>query len=275
MDGTPPYHAFPTLDCEGVRHGVFGRAGGTSRGYCESLNVGHTVGDDPVHLETNHARIYTRLGAQPESVVAGRQVHGNRVAVVSRADGGRVLDATDALISNVPGVHLMLRFADCVPILLLAPEERAIGIAHAGWRGTLQKVAGQAVVAMERAYGCRADQIRAAIGPSIGPCCFEVGPKVVEEARRAFGDSPQKETRRLVSREQANGKAHLDLWLANALQLRELGVRSIETAQVCTMCHADAYFSHRATGGRTGRFAALIGLRGEWQPRAPAPLARR
>jgi YfiH family protein len=158
---------------------------------------------------------------------------------------------------------LMLRFADCVPILLLDPGERVVGIVHAGWRGTLAKIGARAVATMVATYGCRADQVRAAIGPSIGPCCFEVGPEVVDTARQAFADCADGDAAQLVSREQVNGKAHLDLWSANAIQLRDVGVRSIETAGVCTKCNSEVYFSHRATGGRTGRFAALIGLQAE------------
>jgi YfiH family protein len=158
-------------------------------------------------------------------------------------------------------MFLMLRFADCVPILLLDPKRRAIGIVHAGWRGTLAKIAARTVVAMRNAYGSQPRDICAAIGPSIGPCCFEVGPEVVAAAQHAFRHLSKDEMAGLISRLQPTGQAQLDLWLANTMQLRALGVRHTELAQVCTKCQSEAYYSHRATGGRTGRFAALIGLK--------------
>lgn len=175
---------------------------------------------------------------------------------MSASDGGRVFPETDALISNVPGLVLWLRFADCVPVLLYAPKQGAVGLAHAGWQGTLKGVAAETARAMTVTYGCLPEDLRVGIGPAIGPCCFEVGPEVLE-AVRARCAVPEA----LISQPQANGKAHLDLWLANVQQLQALGVREIEVAGLCTACHTDEFYSHRAEHGRTGRFPALIGLR--------------
>ena len=238
-----------------IVHAVFTRRGGVSRGAFASLNVGHTVGDDPSDVEANHEAIYRALQTRAEDVVTAHQVHGDHVAVVSADDGGRVFPQTDALVSNVPGLFLMLRFADCMPILLCAQRQGAVGLAHAGWKGTFEGIAAKTAQAMASAYGCRTDEIYAGLGPAIGPCCFEVGPEVVSSARTLFAAPDD-----LLSRQHPDGRAYLDLWLANALQLREIGVTHIETSGLCTCCHRDEFYSHRGEGGRTGRFAALIGL---------------
>ncbi|MBN1401512.1 MAG: peptidoglycan editing factor PgeF [Anaerolineae bacterium] len=270
--GEPPYFLSELGQADGLVHGIFTRLGGTSQGPWHSLNVGHTVGDDPEHVDANLASIYAALNIDPAQVVTGRQVHGDHVGLVDYADRGQILDATDALISDAQDTYLLLRFADCVPVLLWDPKRRAVGLVHAGWRGTLAKIAAKAVRTLVTAYGCELSNVRAVIGPSIGPCCYEVGPEVVKAARQAFSpplgegfrdDEPEIE--RLILRPRAGGKAHLDLWRANALQLRALGLRQIEVAGLCTACHPELFFSHRAEAGRTGRFAALIGWRGQAQ----------
>jgi hypothetical protein len=254
--GQPPYYAVEPWAEAGLPHGFFTRLGGASAAPFASLNVGRTVGDDPAHVAANLRAIAQALGFAPEQLVSGHQVHGDRVGLVTVSHGGQVLPETDALISNVPGLALLLRFADCVPVLLYAPTHGAIGVAHAGWKGTLARIAAKTALAMQAQFGCEPAQIRAAIGPSIGPCCFEVGPEVVAAARRAFGA----EAESLLSRHQPNGKAHLDLWLANRLQLEQIGVQWMMNTSLCTVCHADVYYSHRAEHGRTGRNAAVIGL---------------
>lgn len=250
--GPPPHYRFEALS--DAQHAVFTRLGGYSVGPFASLNVGRTVGDDPSHVEANQAAIYAALGIAPAQVVCGRQVHGSRVAVVTAADGGRVLASTDALVSDVPELALLLRYADCVPVLFAAPRVGAVGIAHAGWRGTVAHIAAQTALALAEAFGCRPQEIMAGIGPSIGPCCYQVGPEVIAKVQAAFGEGAQP----LVSRQQADGAAHLNLWEANARQLREVGLERIEIAGLCTRCRRDLFYSHRGDGGRTGRFAAVI-----------------
>jgi YfiH family protein len=159
------------------------------------------------------------------------------------------------LITDRPEVTLFLRFADCVPILLYDPRRPAVGVVHAGWRGTLAKAATAAVQAMQAHYGSRPGDLVAAIGPSIGPCHYAVGPEVVAQTRQAFNGASDE----LLSR--VNGGYHLDLWTANAHALQQAGVRQIEQSELCTVCHGDDFFSHRGHGAQTGRFAALIGLR--------------
>jgi YfiH family protein len=147
----------------------------------------------------------------------------------------------------------MLRFADCVPILLYDPEHHAIGIAHAGWRGTVAQVLTNTVNAMTETFGTEPRSLRACIGPSIGPCCYEIGSDVQAQVERAFPEH----SRLLLT---ANGKLHLDLWQANALQLRALGVKHIQVAGVCTAEHTHDFYSWRRENAKTGRFAALIAL---------------
>ena len=250
--GPPPHYRFALL--AQVQHAVFTRLGGYSEGPFASLNVGHTVGDDATHVEANHAALYAALGIAPAQVVCGRQVHGSRVAVVTAADGGQALPATDALVSDTPGLALLLRYADCVPVFFAAPRGGAVGLAHAGWRGTVARIAAVTALSLAEAFGCRPQEIVAGIGPCIGPCCYQVGPEVLAQVRAAFGEGAPA----LISRQQADGAAHLDLWEANVHQLREVGVEQIEVAGLCTRCRRDLFYSHRGDGGRTGRFAAVI-----------------
>ncbi|NLG29001.1 MAG: polyphenol oxidase family protein, partial [Chloroflexi bacterium] len=175
--------------------------------------------------------------------------------LVGPQDGGRVLPATDALISASPGVALLLRFADCVPVLFYDPVRRAVGLAHAGWQGTLAGIAGKTARALQADLGCRASDLRAGIGPSIGPCCCEMGPEVLEQFRAAWPETDA------LCTPLGGGRALLDLWRLNALQLERAGVTQSETAGVCTVCNMHDYYSHRGENGATGRFGALIGLR--------------
>jgi YfiH family protein len=188
-------------------------------------------------------------------VVTARQVHGNRVAVVGTRDGGSVMPQTDALVTGEEGVTLMLRFADCLPILLYDARKRVVGLGHAGWRGTAAAVASRMVLTMIDAFGSDPSDVLAGLGPAIGPCCYEVGDEVVRAIKPAL---PRWQD---AVRPFGNGLFSFDLWEANRQQLRDRGVRHIETGGLCTACHADEFFSHRAEKGKTGRFATLIGLR--------------
>ena len=171
-------------------------------------------------------------------------------------DRGRVIPATDALITDTPGIALMLRFADCLPVLFYDPVRRAIGLAHAGWRGAIKGIAARTVVAMMEAYGSRPADIVAGLGPCIGPCCYQVGADVIASVKAGFNHW------RGLLQSQGDGSVHFDLWEANRRQLTEMGVEEIEVIQICTACRTDEFFSHRAEGGRTGRSAVMLGMRG-------------
>lgn len=251
------YYRFPSLTAYGeVLHGVFTRRGGVSRPPYHWLNVGRSVGDDQRAVDANHDLICRALGIQRGDIATAYQVHSANVAVVGPEDRGRVAFQTDALVTNCPGVFLMLRFADCVPVALYDPVRQAIGLVHAGWKGTLSQATRKTVETMVEAYGTRPADLIACIGPSIGPCCYQVGENVVKLVNGVFPHQPQ-----LLGR-QGDGSFYLDLWEANRLQLAALGVHRIEVAGLCTACHNDEFFSHRADHGRTGRFAVVMGLRG-------------
>lgn len=251
-----PLFRFPSLlGYPDLVHAVTTRHGGVSQPPWATLNMGGSVKDDPAAVDENHDRVCAALGVRRDHLVTAYLTHSANVAVAAQADRGGKFTDTDALITADPETYLILRFADCVPVLLFDPVRRVVGIVHAGWRGTLALVTQRAAQAMTARFGSAVGDIRAAIGPSIGPCCYEVGDEVVAQTRAVF----RAEADGLLH---PNGaRYHLDLWAANRAQLAAIGVDQVETAEVCTACHVADYFSHRAERGRTGRFSAVIGLR--------------
>jgi len=257
------HHLSTLCGLDGIVHAVSTRHGGVSRGPFASLNLGLHVGDDPRAVLENRRRLCAALGAELDSMVAGAQVLGRAVAWVTEAHRGRgardlasALPDTDALITDTPGLLLAAFSADCPLVALVDPARRAIGLAHASRRGTLGGIARRTVQAMERLLGCRPADLVAAIAPSIGPCCYEVGDEVAAEARAALPQAGRFLTRR-------NGRWRLDLWAANAAQLADAGLAParIEPPRLCTRCQPELFFSHRAAAGPTGRFALLLALR--------------
>lgn len=239
-----------------LKHGVFTRLGGVSAPPWASLNVGGNVGDDPQAVRHNHERMYAALGVEDARACSVWQVHSADVLLVDApVRGRRWLALADGMVTDRPGVPLSMRFADCVPLLFHDPMRGVIGIAHAGWRGTVQGVAANVVRLMAQAYGCKPADIQAAIGPSIGPDRYQVGEEVVRAVCDYFGS-----TDGLIQRDPADGSAYLDLWAANRLDLERAGVEQVETAGICTARRTDEFFSHRAEKGRTGRFGAVIAL---------------
>ena len=260
-DGLVTYH-FENLATEDLTHAVFTRLGGVSQGSFATLNVGGTVGDDKEAVAENHAIIYRNLDLTSRQVATPHQVHGNRVALVGIADAGQVFETTDGLTTDVPGVGLFLRFADCQSILLYDPAHHALALAHAGWRGVAQGIAYRAVEAMQAAFDTDPRLLIAGLGPAIGPCHYTVGDKVAAAMGYALPDWSQVM--------QPDGEDwRLDLSAANAQQLAAKGVQQIEHADLCTACHNDEFFSHRADQGRTGRFAVVAFLGADGQTQAP------
>jgi YfiH family protein len=254
-DGVPRYRFDGLGSAEAVVHAVLTREGGVSLAPFATLNLGHTVGDDVAAVEENHRRALSVLGLSVEQVVSPYQVHGARVRVVGSGHRGTVQPACDALVTDEPGVPLLLRFADCVPVLLYDPVRRAVGIAHAGWRGVAVNVVAETVRVLVERLKSDPRQLWAGIGPAIGPCCYEVSPEVLE----AVGSACPPDAR--ISRVAGN-KAYLDMPMAVRSQLMAAGVGQIEDSNLCTACRVSEFFSHRIERGRTGRFGVLIGLAG-------------
>jgi YfiH family protein len=237
-----------------LAHGIFTRHGGVSPTPWHSLNLSTATGDSRDNIDENYRRMYGALGHSPADAVISRQVHGRSVAVISRAQRGRQLDDCDGLVTDAPGVVLLQRHADCAPILLYDPKCPAVGIAHAGWRGTLAGISVELVDVMCEAFGSRPGDLVAAIGPAIGVCCYDVG----EEVQRAFVERHADARRWLRSGD--DGKTRLDLWEANRALLEAAGVRQIEVAGICTACNVGNFYSARAENRMNGCFGALIAL---------------
>ena len=263
-NGTEQYGTFSIFPNEMVVHAVSTRFGGVSKAPYESMNLGLHVGDDAAAVVENRRRFLDWLGLDFERLTTPEQIHGDNILRVGEAEAGRgrlsyadSIPATDALMTDVPGIPLMLCFADCTPILFFDPVHRAAAIAHGGWKGTVRSIAAKTVSAMAKAFGTHPEECLAAIGPAIGPCCYEIGDEVAGEFCEAF---PQY-VNEIIS--DHDGKKHLDLWKANRLQLEESGLLSehIETAGVCTACQARTFFSYRAEGPMTGRIAAVMAIR--------------
>lgn len=238
-----------------VTQAVFTRKGGVSPHPWASLNLGGTVGDSRENVIENRQRIFDTLGIEVSSIFDVWQVHSDKVIFTQKS---RPLDQphekADAIVTKNPNVTLFMRFADCVPILLYDPVQRVIGLIHAGWKGTVQKITSKTVRFMVEHLNCQADNILAGIGPSIGADHYIIGEDVALRVKEAFGAEGSKA---LYS---TNGLIHFDLWTANEILLKEVGVKSVEVSMQCTACNLERWFSHRAEQGRTGRFAALIKL---------------
>jgi YfiH family protein len=238
-----------------TKHAVFTRHGGLSPEPWNSLNVGGTVGDEITRVRQNRVLSFQALGCAPESIFDVWQVHS---ADVVCADSPRHLEEeyrkADIILTDKPDVTLFMRFADCVPLLMHDPHNGVIGIAHAGWMGTLRDVAAATIHAMQANYGSKPADIIVGIGPSIGPDHYEVGEDVVAQVHQKFDG----EADRIL--ENHHDRTHFNLWDANRILLQRAGIEQIEVSGVCTACNTDDWFSHRAEKGRTGRFGALISL---------------
>jgi YfiH family protein len=252
------YYTFDILDDPRLVHAVFTRRGGVSPHPWASLNVGGLVGDERERVIENRMRSFREVGRQPGSIYDVWQVHGREVVY---AKAPRPPDVphlrADIILTDTPGVTLFMRFGDCVPILLYDPGRHVVGLAHAGWLGTVKHTAAAAIIAMHEKYGSNPVDIRAAIGPSIGAHHYEVGPEVVEQVRAAFGADAS------TLLHHPNGspdRVQFDLWAANQLVLEQSGVMDIELAGHCTACRMEDWYSHRGEKGKTGRFGVLIAL---------------
>ncbi len=257
------YYTFPAFDrIPFVRHGFSTRLGGVSQGTFVSMNLSFTRGDDPEAVLENFRRICAAMGVDHEKVVISAQTHTDTVYNVTAEDAGRGITRErgytdiDGLITDQPGVVLCTQYADCVPLFFVDPVRRVVATSHAGWRGTAAGIAARTVDRMVSDYGCRREDILAAIGPSIGHCCFEVDSPVYD----AFCQVPLFDDTCFT--DDGNGKYHIDLWQVNRKYMLDSGIlpENITVTDVCTKCHPDVLWSHRVTGDARGSLAAFISI---------------
>ena len=265
-------------------HGFSARVGGFSSAYGQALNLGFTKNDSRAAVERNRSVFLRRLWAfdqgQPWPLITLRQIHSDVIHQVTSASDRHLVG--DGLITSTPGLLLAVQTADCLPIVLLDPKRRAAGVFHAGWRGTLQRIIEKGVGAMRLRFGSHPHELKAAIGPGIHQCCYEVGLEVKEkfdsqfdyaaELFRAVNESDPVGKKYpllfLSARPPGHGelpaKLFLNLVEANRRQMVAAGIRdaNIEALPLCTSCRVDVLFSYRAEKGNTGRMMGVVGIRG-------------
>ena len=251
------YGTFPALEEAGFVNACSCRLHGKSDVVEGTLNLALHVGDDVEKVLLNRKAFAEAIGVDANRFTTCQQVHGSKVVQVTKAlvgsgakDFANTIADTDALITNLPDVPLMLFYADCVPVLLADLETGAIGLAHAGWRGTVANIGAKTLAAMGEAFGTKPENILAAIGPSIGACCYEVDDFVRDQA------SGYEE----FFAPEGGGKYQLDLWGMNAKQLQEAGVpeENITVAGICTNDNVELFCSYRAEQGKTGRMGVCL-----------------
>ena len=240
-------------------HAFTTRNGGVSSGIYESLNLARSAGDSLDDVKENYSLLCKSLGISVDDIVCGAQVHGTFIRHVSGEDRGRlflpVSYRADGMITNTPGVALMVFTADCVPILLYDPHKKAAGAVHAGWRGTAAGIAVIAVQEMVSMYGCSPADIKAAIGPCISKCCFETDADVADAVTGLFKENEDM----FISK--SGKKYNIDLKELNRLFLSKAGLTNIAVSDECTSCLDGKYWSHRKTKGHRGSQVAIIAIR--------------
>jgi hypothetical protein len=251
-------YTFDSLTQLPVYAHVSTRHGGVSPAPWQSLNFSILRGDDPARVGQNRQRLAAALQIDPTAVVRCRQIHGTGIAKVDWADAGQWQEDCDALITDAPGLPLALLFADCVPLLLYDAQHHALGIAHAGWRGTVNGMAAALLWAMGAAYDTQPAHVLAGIGPSIGPASYQVGAEVINLAHAKLPNAATLFTAP-PGQEQ---NPYFDLWQANATQLTALGVPAaqIEISGMDTAQNTHDFFSHRAERGQCGLFCMTAWL---------------
>lgn len=241
-----------------VKHCFSTKKGGVSSGIYESMNLRMHSSDTRENIHENFSRLFDAADMDLSRSVFSDQQHNDRIYCVTEKDAGKGLirqsdiSDADALITNIPGIPLVTFFADCVPLFFLDPVNRTVALAHSGWKGTVKRIGMKTVLKMINDYGCSAENILAAIGPSIQVCHFEVGDDVAEIFENEFGGSVlEKHT-----------KYHVNMQLAIKMQLLDAGIpeANITDSGICTYCNSETLFSHRKTNGRRGNMAAVIQL---------------
>jgi YfiH family protein len=259
-----PLWQFENLaDSGDLLHFVTSRAGGSSKGDYKSFNLGLNAGDDDRVVTGNRKLLASALSTEIGNFITLSQIHSNKViAIKSQDDLERIKEfennQADAMVTDLADICPVVQVADCVPLLMYDPTRKVIAAVHAGWRGTVGRIARETVMVMKERFGCQADDILAGIGPSIGPCCYEVGEEVVEEVMNNLSNADK-----LLTNNSSGTQKHFNLWQANIQELMEAGLSEakIETANICTCCNKDQFYSYRCQKGKTGRFWAGLMLK--------------
>lgn len=262
-NGELVYITFPSLCIKGIKHAFSTRLGGKSEGIFASMNLSFSRGDDEDSVLYNYKTICSAIKVDYKKCVFSKQTHTTNIHIVTEQDTGKGIvkpndfNDVDGLITNIPGVTLVTQYADCVGLLFYDPKMRVIAAAHAGWRGTVGEIGRKTVELMQKNFSCNPKDIVAAVSPSIGPCCFEVDAPVYEEFLKLENIDLGK-----IIKTKGGGKYNIDLWECNRQILTNAGIEpiNISVTDLCTMCHPDVFFSHRATHGKRGNLAALICL---------------
>lgn len=275
------YLTFPLLDETGlVRHLFSTRKGGVSKGIYSSMNLSYSRGDEKEAVDENFRRIAEVFHSSPERMVCSRQTHTTNIRLVNETDCGKGVvretdyEDVDGLITNQPEIILCTFYADCVPLYFVDTQRKAIGLAHSGWRGTVDRMGEQMLKAMGEAFGTQPKDIIAAIGPSICQDCYEVGEEVAEVFRECFSEKRSFEKggfeqedwhkgKSILQKGRKEGKYQLNLQEANRRILLNAGVpgKQIAVSDICTCCNSDILFSHRASQGKRGNLGAFMELR--------------
>lgn len=266
-DTDVPFLFFKRLaEHPGIKHGCSTRVGGVSTGDFSSMNLGFARGDADENVLMNYDRLCNAIGFSKEQVVLPDQVHDTIVRRATKADRGKGIvkprdyECVDAQITNEPGVALAVFGADCVPVFFFDPVKKAIGTAHAGWRGTIGRIAEKTVEAMERQFGSKRSDIEAYIGISVCGDCYVVGGEVAERFMAEFPEATAQS-----EEQKKDGTCQLDLWKVNRSILEQAGVlpENIVIGGVCTKCHSEVLFSHRVAGDKRGNMAGFLMLADE------------
>jgi len=240
---------------ENIIHFSSTRIGGVSSNILESLNLGYTVNDNPKSVTQNLDSLARSLGFEKDKMVSPKQTHSKNIGIVNSTKD--IFPDTDALITNKPGVCIFIRTADCVPILLYDPINKALAAIHSGWKSTIQKISKHTIELMQKEFGTEPKNLIAGIGPSIGPKVYEVGAEVADLFQKQFGMD------HIVIPKKNSNKYLLNLWKVNKQILIESGMQEsqIEIAEICTYANSELFYSARRDGVKTGRHATGIMLR--------------
>lgn len=251
-----PFLTFPKLEQAGVKHGFSTRLGGVSEGIFASMNLSYHRGDKKESVDENYRRMGQAIGFTLDQRVFSNQIHKTEIKIVTKNDRGKIMKGMDGLMTDETGICLVTSYADCVPLFFYDPVQGVIASSHSGWRGTVCRMGQKTVEKMQEVYGSKAEDIIAAIGPSICQDCYEVSEDVASKFREEFPDQWYQE----FMIEKGNGKYQLDLWKINELILLDAGIRKehLDVTDICTCCNPDLLFSHRASEGKRGNLAGFI-----------------